>query len=362
MPQKIILHLDFNSYFASVEQQANPFLRGKAIAIAGKGVDSIDLSHTHYKNIRFNVKQASLQRTVVTTASKEAKKLGVKTAMSSLEARRIAPELIIIPGDPKKYSEVTDRFLKILNKYCDKVEQFSTDEAFADITNNAGDYFGATMLAQMIRNDIRLEIGEACTVSIGIAPNKLVAKLAGESVKPNGITIVPPKCVDKFILSRKLDDICGIGRSTERQLHSLGITTMKTLRETSLKDLVAVFKEDRGYFLYFASRGIGDDEVNNVAEEPKSIGHSYTFPHDLDTDIELQMNLLALCDKVAWRMRRDGFVATEIGVCANYKESGSIGAVRRCQTPMEDGLALFKSAWAVLDKARNPNIPIRLLG
>src|SRR5688572_19309134 len=103
---KIILHLDFNSFFASVEQQANPFLRGKPIAVAGKGKHSIDVAQAYRSNTRHRIDQANYHRTVVTTASIEAKRLGVKTAMSSLEAKRICPELIMIPGDPHKYSEI----------------------------------------------------------------------------------------------------------------------------------------------------------------------------------------------------------------------------------------------------------------
>ena len=118
---KIILHIDFNSYFASVEQQANPFLRGKAIAVGGKGRGS------------------QLERTVVTTASREAKDVGIKTAMSSVEAKRLHPGLKMVSGDPKKYSEITKRFMNILRRHSDAVEKFSTDEASADLTFAAGD-------------------------------------------------------------------------------------------------------------------------------------------------------------------------------------------------------------------------------
>lgn len=358
---KIILHLDFNSFFASAEQQANPFLRGKPIAVAGKGKHSIDVAQAHRAKTRFKINQANYQRTVVTTASIEAKRRGVKTAMSSIEAKRICPELIIIPGDPHKYSQITSRFLTILERYADAVEQFSTDEAFADITMAAGDYFGATMLAQRIRSDIQREIGRFCTASIGIAPNKLVAKLACESKKPNGLTVVMPEHVQAFVVSQELQAVCGIGPRIERRLHTLGITSMRILYETPLHTLVGEFKS-YGYFLYFAARGVGDDEVTNEEVPPNSVGHSYTFPHDLRTPKEIKKNLLALCDKVAWRMRRDKFISTRLSVYVRYGDLGGAGTEKQYKEPMEDGLDLFKNAWQLIERVRNPNHGVRLLG
>lgn len=359
--KKIILHLDFNSYFASVEQQANPFLRGKAVAVAGKGKQSIDVAAAHRDHIRHRIEQSNLHRTVVTTASKEAKRMGVKTAMSSLEAKRICPELIIIPGDPHKYSEITKRFLSILRNHADAVEQFSTDEAFADLTIAAGDYFSATMIAQHIRDEIKQSCGEACTVSIGIGPNKLIAKLASESVKPNGLTVVQPHEAGDFVLTRDLQDVCGIGPRIEHRLHELGIMSIKALRRTPRSVLLDAFKQ-YGHFLYSAARGVGDDFVQNEEAPPKSIGHSYTFATDLIEPKDIQTGLLTLCDRVAWRMRRDGFIATHLSVHARYKDFNGIGTRKRFHEYMEDGLELYQNAWKLLDAKRTPRLPIRLLG
>ncbi|MFH1632371.1 MAG: DNA polymerase IV [bacterium] len=373
----IVLHIDFNSYFASVEQQANPFLRGKPIAVAGKGKRSIDLAAAHKSKARFNLAHIQLERTVVTTASYEAKRMGVKTAMSSTEAKKICPELIIVPGDPRKYSEITKRFLSILRRYADAVEQFSTDEAFADLTS-CGDYFGATIIAQMIRADLKRECGASCTASIGIGPNKLIAKLASESVKPNGFTVISPDLVNDFILSRELDDICGIGPRIKSRLHGIGISTMESLRKASLSKLVDEFKPSYGHFLYAAACGLGDDSVVDSDEAPKSIGHSYTYSFDLDRADEIKRNLLVLCDRVAWRMRRDGFIGTHLSVYARYSSSlgagrtsptpsdrpwfSGAGRSKRFQEPMHDGLEIYKNAWAILNRIRDPNCGIRLLG
>jgi DNA polymerase-4 len=268
---------------------------------------------------------------------------------------------MVIPGDPRKYGEITQRFLTILKRYGDKVEQFSADEAFMDVTDGAGDWMGATLMAQMIRDDIRRECGSACTVSIGIAPNKLVAKLASESVKPNGLTCVQPKDVERFVQSRPMRDVCGIGPGIERRLAMLGITSMATLKNASLHQLVETFKS-YGNFLYYAARGMGDDHVNDGDEPPKSVGHSYTFPSNLLTENEARVHLLALCDRVAVRLRKQGLLATHIAVYGRYGDFTSTGAGKQFREPFEDGLALFKAAWAMIKDQIDLEKGVRLLG
>ncbi len=359
---RIILHLDFNSFFASVEQQANPFLRGKAIAVAGKGKESIDIAKAHTSAERIAVNDIRFRRSIITTASREAKNMGVKTAMATWEALKICPDLIVIPGDPQKYSEITNRFVNILRRYGDKVELFSADEAFVDATIAAGDWMGAIILAQRIRDDIRRECGQACTVSIGIAPNKLMAKLASESVKPNGLTCLPPDKIASFVLSRPLQDFCGIGPRIAKRLENLGITSVATLRRLTLHFLTEHFKPSYGTFLYYAARGIDDDNVQGDETPPKSIGHSYTFPNNLLTENDIRNNLLTLCDRVAIRMRKQGFVATHISTYARYGDFTSIGTSKRFNEPFTDGLEIFKAAWAMLRREINLEKGIRLLG
>ncbi|MDA0208285.1 MAG: DNA polymerase IV [bacterium] len=358
--KRIILHIDFNSFFASVEQQANPFLRGKPIAITGKSkraLDSVDLP----AGIRLEVKQTDMTRTVVTTASKEAKALGVKTAMSSHEAKRIAPELILIPGDPRKYSEITRRFLRILKRYTPLVEQFSMDEAFADLTHIAEDYMGATLIAQMMRNDIANECGEACTVSLGIAPNKTMAKLACESKKPSGLTVIPDWHVQEFVLQQPLASICGIGHRIEARLARMGITSMRELKRASRHELHIAFKQYGG-FLYDVARGHGSDTITAQKEDPKSIGHSYTFPHNLIHTTEINRHLLAICEKVGFRLRKKGFYATRLNIHLRYGNTRSDGMSFRFKDPLADTLDLYKQAYTCMEKIRHRHEAIRLIG
>ncbi len=361
IPMPIILHLDFNSYFASVEQQANPFLRGLPIAVAGKGRHSIDVAMAHRGSQRIAIDQLSFQRSVVTTASREAKQRGVKTAMGTWQARKICPEMLVIPGDPKKYGDLTLRFMKILRRYGDSVQQFSTDEAFADLTcASGGDYLGATILAQRIRAEIAEECGEWCTVSIGIASNKFLAKLASESKKPNGLTVVPPHEAEDFVLTRPLAEFCGIGRRIEQHLEKLGATSVATLRRLPLSLLLHEFKS-YGYFLYNSARGLGPDDLELEAE-PKSIGNSYTFPHDLKTNDEIYRNLLALSDRVTWRMRKQNFIATHVAGYVRYGDFGGYGFHRRCKDPLIDGLELASTVWQIMKEKIDACQGVRLLG
>lgn len=339
----IIMHVDFNSYFASVEQQANPFLRGKAIAVGGKGRGP-----------------AGTVRSVVTTASREAKARGVQTGMATWEAQKLCPELIVVPGDPQKYGDITNRLLTICEKYADKIEQFSTDEVFLDVTLGAQDYFGATLLAQTIRSELKAACGSCCTASVGIAPNLLVAKLASESVKPNGLTTVLPEDVEDFVRTRPLKDFCGIGRRTEKKLEAMGVTSVDTLRKIPRARLIDLFKS-QGEWLADAAVGVGSDQLANE-EDAKSVGHSYTFPSDLLTRTEVWKNLLALSDRVAARLRHQGALGFRVSGYVRYGDFGSAGGDRLLKEPLADGLEIATNAWRIIEPELDFERGVRLVG
>lgn len=328
-----------NSYFASVEQQANPFLRGKPIGITGK----------------------QQERSIIATASIEAKKLGVKTAMSTWEAKKICPQLIFISGDPEKYSEITHRFNKIFTEFSDKIEPFSVDESFLDITEQAKDWFGAICLAQRLRERLKEECGNYITASIGIAENKLLAKLSSECVKPNGITLTRPEDAITRLDSMKLDDICGIGPRLCERLNQLGITNFKHLREFPLKELVDEFNS-YGFWLHEAAFGRDAAILCVEEQDPKSIGHSYTLPKDTFDETIMQRYLLGMCEKVAWRLRRDRFVTRAISTVVRYGDFSSSQKQHVFTEPITDGFVLFKIAWRLINSVRNFTKPVRLLG
>ncbi|TAK03913.1 DNA polymerase IV [Patescibacteria group bacterium] len=331
--QRIIMHVDMNSYFASVEQQFNPALRGKPIGVTGKRTE----------------------RSVVAAASREAKLLGVKTAMSTWEARRICPSLIIVHGDPRKYAMITERFNAIFNDHADKVERFSVDESFLDVTIAARDYLGAIAIAQSIKHHLRRECGECITASVGIAPNKLLAKAASERMKPDGLTVVKPGEEIAFLDTLALEDVCGIGPRIARRLGQLGITTIPQLRAAPLGLLVNEFKS-YGCWLLNAARGIDPDDVvhdpstgsGRRAVAPKSVGHSYTLPRDACAPTTIRRYLLGLCDKVAWRLRRDGYAARSVSAYVRFGDFSGAGRQRRFDEPVNDGLSLYRIAWSLL--------------
>jgi len=336
---RIILHIDMNSYFASVEQQANPFLRGKPIAITGKQVE----------------------RSVVATASLEAKKLGVKTAMSTWEAKRICPQLLFIAGDPEKYAEITHRFNRLFLEFTDRIEKFSVDESFLDITEPAKDWLGAIFLAERLRTRLKDVCGECITASIGIGPNKLLAKLSSECVKPNGITLTRPQDAINRLNSMHLSDVCGIGPRTTRALNELGIYTFQQLREYPVNELQSIF-HSYGIWLHNAAFGKDTTPLNILEAEPKSIGHSYTLPENTFDKVRMQRYLLGMCEKVAWRLRRDRFVAKSVSVFVRYGDFSGNGKQHVFKEPLSDGLSLFRLSWRLLERVRDPLKPVRLLG
>lgn len=338
--QPKILHIDFNSYFASVEQQANPFLRGKSVGVGGKPGG----------------------KGIVAAASVDAKRRGIKTAMSVFEAKREDPTLIMVDGDGRKYEESTTRFLNILERHGDKVEQFSIDEAFLDVTHAAKDWLDALAIAMRIREEIKLEIGELVTVSIGISCNKLLSKMASDVEKPNGITLVYPSEKERleFLNNCALDDVPGIGPAILRRLKELGIETMLELREATLPYLIQYFKQ-YGPFLYNACRGIDTSLVSSRSEIEKSIGHSYTLPRNTSDPRVVRQTLLNLSDRVGWRLRKRGLVARSYTAIIRYDNLRVVSRQGKLPSPTNDGLELFRQALPTIESLHD-NHTVRLIG
>lgn len=306
------MHVDMNSYFATVEQQANPLLRGKPIAVSGR---------PHINS-------------VVAAASIEAKKFGVKSGMNTWEAKKVCPQLIFIPGDPAKYRATTQKLLKIFKSYSSTVEIFSIDEVFLEIDN-------PLPAALEIKRRIKEEIGSFVTCSIGIAANKFLAKLASEKKKPDGLTIVTPENLDEILLGSKLDDFCGIGRQTLKRLQGMGIYTVAQLRK--------IPKEFIGEKLHNMAFGIDDSKIvaDWAAPDAKSFSHSLTLPKETGDRAYIEAVLLYLSEKVARRMRADSFCGRVIWCNGKQKALAHY---------IDDGLEIFTVAKKLL-----PDSPIRAL-
>lgn len=334
----MILHIDFNSYFATVEQQANPRLRGKPIGVTGGD---------------------RMQRTVLGAASVEAKKIGVKTGMQIWEARKLCPQIILIQGDSDKYLECTKRFLNILKDYSPYLEVFSIDECFLQLTMDNGQL----KIAREIKNRIRKEIGEWITCSIGISYNKLMAKLAGSLQKPDGLVVISnQKQAIKILDQVGLDEICGIGPRIKSRLNKMGLFNFRQLRQVPLPILLFYFKS-YGQFLYDAARGIDHSRIVPFyeKEEVKSVGHRHTIDHDIKDPAEIKQILLKLCEMVAMRLRAKNLAGKTIS--CYYRTSHPWGVIGSHRTIFyaNDGLEIFQNAWQIFQNIWHGE-KIRMIG
>ena len=281
--QKVILHIDFDSYFASCEQQFNPQLRGKPIGVT-----------------------ATNGRTCIIAASREAKKLGIKSVTRVWEAKQICPQIITVPASFEKYWKITQKFLDICKDYSPYVELFSLDEVFMDITKTQDLFGGKYELINKIKTRIKNEIGEYITVSVGISHNKLLAKLGSGLNKPNGLCEITSQNINEIYAKAKLTDFCGIGKRIEKRLNRLRIFTPLDLKQSSLWLLVNEFKEIEGHFLKELGQGLDNSLVVPYYLQPqtKSVGRSYCLPQNTYDQRLILQNIYELCEEVAIKLRR----------------------------------------------------------
>ena len=277
LKQRKIIHVDMDAFFASVEQLDNPNLRGKAIAVGGGG-----------------------SRGVVAAASYEARKYGVRSAMSGIIAKRNCPDLIFVKPRFDRYKEVSAQIKAIFYSYTDLVEPLSLDEAYLDVTQNKKQLFSATKMAEEIRAKIYDKTG--LTASAGISINKLVAKIASDYNKPNGQKTVPPEEVIPFLEALDIRKYHGIGKVTTKKMYALGIFTGKELKAQSLDFLTNHFGK-AGHYYYNAVRGIHTSEVK-PSRIPKSMGAERTFSENLTSELFLEEKINAVATELDKRIKR----------------------------------------------------------
>ncbi len=317
---KVILHIDFDSFFASVEQQYHPEFRGKPLGVT-----------------------AANGRTAIIAASREAKKAGVKNVMRSYDAFRICPDLQLIRADFNKYWDVSKKFIDICKDYSPFIEVFSMDELFMDIAATAHLFGGVDALIERIKTRIATEIGECITVSIGISHNKLLAKLASGLRKPNGIVRVNLENLSSVYEKAQLTDICGIGSRIEARLQSMGIFTLSQLSKVPLDFLIAEFGNVEGHFLKNVGLGIDRSPVVPYTEKPsvKSVGRNYCLAqNEYDKRIVLQ-NICELSEEIGIKLRRLNKKARTVGVY--LRGTHNVHGRKTFSTYMDDGMDIFKA-------------------
>lgn len=333
------MHLDMNAFFASIEQKANPRLRGKPVIVGGS-------PHS---------------RTVVATASYEAREYGVETGMPLNEARRLCPQAILVEGNSAKYIDTSLEIIKILNRFTDQVEIFSIDEAFLDVTGSQVLFGKPKEIARKIKEYLRKNIGLSC--SIGIAPNKLLAKLASEMEKPDGLVEIEEEEVRKILASLPVEKFCGIGEKTASHLSQLGIRTAKELGNAPIDLLVRHFGII-GHILSQMGRGIDGSSVVSYTEEEevKSMGHSYTLPLDTSDMETIRTVLLRLSEQVGRRLRKAGYKGRRVTLVLRYSDFFTFSRDLSIPDYIDYGLDICYVALRILERIGRLAKPVRLVG
>ena len=273
-----IIHIDCDSFYASVEQRDDPSLRGLPIAVGGD----------------------AQRRGVVCTASYEARRYGVHSAMPMRTALRLCPELLVLPVDMPRYRKVSEHIRRIFAQYTDLIEPLSLDEAYLDVTDSEHCQGSATLIAQRIRKQIADEL--KLTVSAGVAPNKMLAKIASDWQKPNGLTVIEPGRVAEFVRRLPVNKIHGVGPVTARKLANHGIERCEDLQQRSLAELVEQFGS-LGVQLHDYAFG-RDDRPVRPHRQRKSLSVERTYADDLVSDEALQAALQAMQVQLAERCAR----------------------------------------------------------
>jgi len=332
---KVILCVDMDAFFASVEQVTNPKLRGKPIAVIGSGA-----------------------RTVVTTSSYEARKYGVKTGMTVYEAKKLCPHIIFVVGDNTKYTDTCRRLEELYRKFTPQVEIYSIDEAFLDITGSHHLFGGPEKIGTEIKGMIKGQFGINCT--IGIGPNILIAKLASDTSKPDGLRWIKPEEVKGLLEHMPVDELWGIGKGIRQRLETLGIRTCGELGRAPMELLRRHFGII-GVTLKAMGQGIYARPVVLHEEEPKSIGHSMTLPKDIYLRSEMASYILQLSEMVGRRARRYGYAGKVITLTIRYRTFETFTKQKAISSYTNDTHEIYYHALSILDSIRLKD-SVRLIG
>lgn len=290
--EKIILHIDFDSFFASVEQQFNPTLRNKPVGVT-----------------------AANSRSAIIAASREAKRLGVKGGSSSREGFLLCPALILVSAHFVKYFEVSKKFLTICKRYSPFIEVFSIDELFMDVSQTVSLFGGVDTLIERLKKDITREIGVYITVSVGVAYNKMLAKMASGLDKPNGVTKITKATVDDIYKKAALTDVCGIGPRISERLTRMGVRNLLQLRSIPASTLAAEFGPYEANFLQNVAYAKDETEVVHFGNAPttKSVGRNYCLAKNEYDHTKILQNIFELCEEVTLKLRKLGKKARTVG-------------------------------------------------
>ena len=336
LPTKTILHVDLDAFFAAVEQRDNPQLRGKPVVVGGGGPND---------------------RGVVSTASYEARVFGIRSAMPLRTAGALCPAAIFVPVDGRKYAAVSRQVMDILRRFTPQIEPLSIDEAFLDMTGADALFGSGEEVGRKIRRAIQDEL--ELTISVGVAANRLVAKIASDLRKPDALVVVPAGEEESFLKPLAIERLWGVGAKTRAALTDYGVKTIGDLAALPVDVLVRRFGS-HGATLSARARGVGETEVGSDMQA-KSISHEHTFDTDTDDWTVIERTLLALSEGVGGRLRSSGVMAATVAVKIRDSEFVTITRQRTLVYPTDSTDVLWRAAVA-LTRREVKGMRVRLLG
>ncbi|MBI9067987.1 MAG: DNA polymerase IV [Salinivirgaceae bacterium] len=330
-----IIHIDMDAFYAAVEQRDNPELKGKAIAIGSES-----------------------SRGVVATASYEARKFGVHSAMPSSLAKRCCPNLIFVYPRMNVYKDISLQIREIFSQYTHLIEPLSFDEAYLDVTENFKENPSAILLAKEITKQIFIET--QLTASAGVSYNKFLAKIASDVNKPNGICVITPEEAIPFIKKLKIEKFFGIGKVTAEKMHKMGIFFGSDLKKLSEHRLSQTFGKAGSYY-YNIARGI-DLRIVNPHRKRKSVGGENTFSTDLASLNEMEKALVPIVQKVFERLQKTNKFGRTLSLKIKFADFNVITRSKTLLTPIISFESLWKEALELLTQSYDHTFRVRLLG
>ncbi|NLM51926.1 MAG: DNA polymerase IV [Firmicutes bacterium] len=334
-----IIHIDMNAFFASCHQAENPNWRGKPLLVAG---------------------DPQKRRGIVLTASYEARKYGIKTGIPVWQAKKLCPEAIFVPPDHSLYLSYSQKILEIMRSYTPLVEPFSIDEAWLDVTGSKRLFGTAEEIGRALQQRIKTELG--IPSSVGIAPNKFLAKMASEQKKPNGFTIINADNMQEILWPLPVEKMVGVGHKSAAALKEMGINTIGELARMPLHLLTSRFGVMGEIFFHLAN-GRDDSPVDpHALETAKSIGHSVTLPRDINDPEEVSGVLLDLSERVGRRLRRAGYSARTVTLTIKDQNFVSLTRAQTLNKPTFLTETIHQTALSIYRRQFEPWRKIRLLG
>ena len=337
-PKHHYLHVDLDAFFASVEQLDNPSLRGKPVIVGGKPED---------------------RRSVVSTASYEARKYGVHSAMPVSKAYQLCPDGIFVHGRMKRYAELSYQIMNIFRDFSPDVQQLSIDEAFIDLTGTEGLFGPPEQTARKLKQRVKEETG--LTVSVGLAPTKYLAKIASDMNKPDGFYKIEAGHEQEFMLNLPLKKVWGIGDKTYENLRHSGILTTRDIYEKSLDALTFMYGQNTGSFLYNVVRGI---EIINFDRKTKShsISNETTFPYDVSDVYTAETTILELCHSVMFRLLKENGFSRTVQVKIRYEDFSTVSIQQTYANSILTLDSLYNAAKELFEQKYERGRGIRLIG